>query len=296
MHDLTSVTTPARPRPAEFYTPAVRRVLRAVFAVAGIAPSAGAALAHRLFYVPRKPKPAMLRMPEARRMEMQVEGLRVAAWRAGGQGRPVLLIHGWESSTARMQPLMDALVSRGVPVIAFDQPAHGCSDGRQTDIRQICAIANLLVRDHGPLRALVGHSYGGLCAANLLRSVPVQSVVLFATPSSYQSMIDRYVGLIGLRGKCLEAFTASIHRRYAPERFDQHFDAVRNLASSSVPALILHDVDDGIVPFADAQALSQAHPHAQLVALHGLGHNRMLRDPAVVARCADFIASHQGDV
>jgi hypothetical protein len=41
-------------------------------------------------------------------------------------------------------------------------------------------------------------------------------------------------------------------------------------------------------------AIAAAWPGAELVTTEGLGHRRILRDPAVVARVTDFLAADLG--
>ena len=53
-------------------------------------------------------------------------------------------------------------------------------------------------------------------------------------------------------------------------------------------ALIVHDRSDREVPFMSAQALHRAWPGSELVATEGLGHRKLLSDPAVVERAVRF--------
>jgi pimeloyl-ACP methyl ester carboxylesterase len=73
------------------------------------------------------------------------------------------------------------------------------------------------------------------------------------------------------------------------------FDARRAAAALATPALVIHDVGDPQVPFAEGEALARAWPGARLRALHGLGHNRPLKDADVVRESLAFIAGTGGD-
>jgi pimeloyl-ACP methyl ester carboxylesterase len=50
----------------------------------------------------------------------------------------------------------------------------------------------------------------------------------------------------------------------------------------AVPTLIVHDREDRINRFADAEAYRDAIAGARLMATDGLGHTRLLRDEQVV--------------
>jgi pimeloyl-ACP methyl ester carboxylesterase len=58
------------------------------------------------------------------------------------------------------------------------------------------------------------------------------------------------------------------------------------------PLLVVHDRDDTQTPFALSAELAERNTHVELVAVNGLGHNRVLRDPRVVRTVADFATRH----
>ncbi len=55
------------------------------------------------------------------------------------------------------------------------------------------------------------------------------------------------------------------------------------------PTLVIHDRDDKEVRWEDGAAIAGAWPGAQLATTSGLGHRRILQDPVVIRRIADFI-------
>jgi hypothetical protein len=57
------------------------------------------------------------------------------------------------------------------------------------------------------------------------------------------------------------------------------------------PMLVVHDRDDREVPFADGAAIAAVWPGARFLETSGLGHRRVLRDPAVVEAVVDFVAA-----
>ena len=77
-----------------------------------------------------------------------------------------------------------------------------------------------------------------------------------------------------------EAFLARVEARQGADVWDRlHATA---LAQNEVRALVVHDDDDQEVSITHAETLIAAWPHARLLRTHGLGHRRVLRDPAVV--------------
>jgi pimeloyl-ACP methyl ester carboxylesterase len=57
------------------------------------------------------------------------------------------------------------------------------------------------------------------------------------------------------------------------------------------PLLLVHDRQDAETGRSDSQAIARAWPGARLVTTSGLGHRRILRDPAVVAEVTGFVGS-----
>jgi pimeloyl-ACP methyl ester carboxylesterase len=56
------------------------------------------------------------------------------------------------------------------------------------------------------------------------------------------------------------------------------------------PTLIIHDQDDNSTPSSDGAAIAAAWAGARLQLTTGLGHQRLLSSPEVVADVADFVA------
>lgn len=65
------------------------------------------------------------------------------------------------------------------------------------------------------------------------------------------------------------------------------------LAAGLPPLLLVHDRDDKEVDTPDTEDLAAAWPGSTVVRTTGLGHRRILRDPAVVARVLDFLTRTQ---
>ena len=68
-----------------------------------------------------------------------------------------------------------------------------------------------------------------------------------------------------------------------PEQF-----SLRGVAIDA-PVLIVHDKGDRPNPFRHGQALADAWPNAELMATEGLGHRKVLANPAVSARIRTFL-------
>jgi len=92
----------------------------------------------------------------------------------GGEGEPLLLLHGLAGSTGNWVELLPDLVQR-YRVIALDLPGHGGSGPlpRRPSTTDFAAVAAAVLEaeESGPA-VVAGHSFGGLVALRLAHSRP----------------------------------------------------------------------------------------------------------------------------
>src|SRR3954454_2459082 len=147
------------------------------------------AWAERLFLTPPRAADAAasaLDLIDARSGYIVHKGRHIMTWRWGAPDAPaVLLAHGWGGHAAQMRSFVFPLLSAGYRVIAYDQPAHGVSEGRLTGLPDFADVLSTLVAVHGNVKAIVAHSLGGAAAALALaaKRIQVEKIVLISPPS-----------------------------------------------------------------------------------------------------------------
>ena len=57
------------------------------------------------------------------------------------------------------------------------------------------------------------------------------------------------------------------------------------------PTLIIHDVDDRIIPIDHGYTLVNRFQNGRLIRTQGLGHKRILKDPEVVQQITEFLSN-----
>lgn len=211
----------------------------------------------------------------------------LAGLRWGDRGPRILAVHGWEGRASQFRGLGERLAARGYQLIAIDAPAHGRSAGAEANP---IVFADALVEaaaEIGPLHAVVGHSMGG--AAALLaqsRGLRVARSVAIAAPAALSDVLKRMSRHVGLPARAAKRFFAQM-QRHAGEPVEG-ID-VTALAAVHGAALVVHDRDDLVIPFADGERIARTL-QAELVETHGLGHKGVLRADAVLDRIAIFLA------
>ena len=242
------------------------------------------------FLTPRPPRaPAPDFLSGAERLQIDTPAGRVALQRLG-QGPAVLLLHGWEGQAADLAAFASPLLAAGFQVLAMDLPAHGDSEGRQTNIPHSARALQAVGAALGPLHAVIAHSVGSAVLAEALHAgMTVGRAVLIAAPAHYESYARQVGTLAGLDAAGIARLLALLRE---PLGIDIHEVSLpRRAASLTQPALFMHSADDRIVAITDSEASAAAWPGARHLRLDGLGHRRILQEPAVVAEALQFISS-----
>jgi pimeloyl-ACP methyl ester carboxylesterase len=115
-------------------------------------------------------------------------------------------------------------------------------------------------------------------------------VVMLAPMASPRSYAGQFAAWLGLGERTLQRMIVRVERRIgAPMR---HFDVPAiSRAVAMPPTLIVHDRDDTTIPVSDGAAIAAAWPTTRLIVTDGLGHRRIMRDPAVIAEVVDFVTA-----
>jgi pimeloyl-ACP methyl ester carboxylesterase len=271
----------------------LQTMIRAYFGIASrLLPGMARRQAERWFTKP--PRYAGRRThPVAARRETVVAGNhRIAVWQAGPSMAPaVLLSHGWGGSSVQMGSFVAPLLARGYRAVWFDQPGHGESGHSAVGLPDFVRAVAALAETHGPFEAAIGHSLGAAALALALRrGLALERAVLVASPASMNEHAHNFARLLGITPHIREAMRRHLEQRYSV-RFAE-IDRIEELKDLRLPALFVHDSADTEVPFEHTLRLSGHMPGARLLKTHGLGHYRILRDPAVVRTIVGFVSGN----
>ncbi len=207
----------------------------------------------------------------------------------------VLVLHGWRSRTEYMRALIEAYRDAGFRVLSLDLPGHGASSGRRLTMVSAVRAASVVAEWFGPFVAVVGHSFGGAVAFNAVAGsidgiapVAASKLVLIAAPSSMPHLFRDFGRFLNLGPRTQSAVAEEV-RRIAGRPLNE-FDGSQLLAATPVPTLVLHAPDDREVVAEHAELFALAGNHVRLHWAPGLGHRRILSDPAIVAESLAFVA------
>lgn len=262
-------------------------------ATALLAPDLAGAWAERLFLTPPAPKfpeSEFFDLIDARSSFVEHRGRQLATWRWGPRGAPaVLLAHGWGGRATQMRAFVFHLAGAGFRVIAYDQPAHGLSEGRFTALPDFADALKTVAHHHGNVRAVIGHSLGATAAAlAMTQGLPIERVVLVSPPSDVVGYSRRFARWHWIPEAVRRSMQQAIEERFGTRWAD--LEVGRFAQRLEAPALVIHDRDDRMVPAWQGARMARAWPGARLHLTQGLGHSRILEDENVIRSAVDFIA------
>ncbi len=225
-----------------------------------------------------------------RRATIDMGAQALAAWHFGDDDAPrVLLVHGWGGYAGQFAHWVPAVLAHGLSVTLFDMPGHGESGGRAGRVDEFMAAIET-VRDSVPdVVAVVAHSMGGAASVQVMREWPgLTRAVVIAAPASLAHHVRHLSARVGL-GRAAHA--SFVERLEASHRPVAELDDLSDMPRETTKALFIHDRDDAEVDFAHLARFEARWPGCDTLITEGLGHYRVLSDPAVIAHAAQFIAT-----
>jgi pimeloyl-ACP methyl ester carboxylesterase len=227
-------------------------------------------------------------------VEAQGHAVRGLVW---GEGpRTVYLVHGWGGRGTQFGALVAPLLETGHRVVMFDGPSHGDSDagpagpGRTHGVELAKALDAVFCR-FGPAEAVVAHSMGTISTYLAMRYgwLGAQRLVFVAPMVESESLFDQFQRALGFGPRVRAAFDRAVDEfiGVGVREFDARVQA-RHVEPR--PTLVVTDRGDRQTAYADVVSFAES-VGAPLVTTEGLGHRKILRDPTVVERVVEFVAS-----
>ncbi len=214
--------------------------------------------------------------------------LAVTTW---GNGPGVLLMHGWGGAQAQMTGFADPLLFAGYRVVAYDQPAHGDSDGRITNLLEIAPSMDLIAQREGPFHAILAHSFGTLITSYALvrRNFPPPArLVYFGGFNQLLESLPRFQALAGLSDEIMYGFRQMLYEKFGQDLLE----SITNEGLTPhihIPALMFHDKADNVTPVEDSRAIAEVWQHAQYIETEGLGHRGALQSKPIHEQVVKFL-------
>lgn len=230
------------------------------------------------------------RVPYVAPINGTIGEIAITTW--GDANRPaVLLMHGWGGARAQMTGFVDPLLFAGYRVAAYDQPAHGESDGKMTNILEITPTMDLIREKEGEFDAIIAHSFGTLITSYALtaRSFPPPSkLVYFGAFNRLLDSLPRFQVLASLPDEIIDGLRNMIYENFGRDMLDAIVNETM-VPHIDIPTLMFHDKTDNVTPVDDSRAIANAWKSAQLIETSGLGHRGALQSKEIHEMVIQFL-------
>ncbi|RYG01825.1 MAG: alpha/beta fold hydrolase, partial [Chitinophagaceae bacterium] len=259
-----------------------------------VSPKKAAKFAFRLFSTPLL-RPAVAIDPIFEKGELlsfQQNGEIVSGFRWNHPAkRKVLIVHGFESNSAKFSEYIKRFVNLDFEVLAFDAPAHGNSGAKRVLLPDYVQMLTTVIGKYGPIENFIAHSFGGLSLMMTLESIINDEdfrLALIAPATETTSAIDRFFNMFGLGSDVRKEFDAIILAKAGHPV--SYYSIRRSMTLTKANILWIHDDTDNVTPIADALRVKEdSHPNMEFITTTGLGHRRIYRDENVVNTVVKFI-------
>lgn len=233
-------------------------------------------------------------------------------YRVFGEGRPMLILHGWKSNSERWQKTAELLAAANVQAIIPDLPGFGKSqeplsawslDAYVQWLADFCAQVPEL-KDHF---YLAGHSFGGALAAKFAIKYPqkVQKVFLISAACVRQVKISKKMWWRASKVVKLFSFVPgySIFRKgfykYILRKTDYlqvdgvmkgiylkgiSEDLSHKINFLKVPVVIIWGGKDTSTPIDQARFINHKIYNSKLIIIPGAGHSLQMEAPELLAQ------------
>lgn len=269
------------------------KVARFAFAtLSRISPGAAAVVIEQLASRPKSfaaPEREREVLATGRRHTIRTTVCDIAAWE-WGTGPTVHLVHGWQGRGGQLCAMVEPLVAAGFRVLMWDGPAHGQSGLKRASAPEFATVIRDITREEGQPYAVIAHSMGTI--ASTLASwegYAPQRRVYIGTAHAPEKPLRMLEQVMGFSPEAIDRYAQRVVAR-SPIAMDWSY-----VREGGVPAemhdalLMIHDRGDREAALDSVAKLQRLRPDAEVMLTNGLGHNRILRDPAVVKAAVDFL-------
>ncbi|APG59389.1 alpha/beta fold hydrolase [Christiangramia salexigens] len=214
----------------------------------------------------------------------------IKVYEYGSTNKKVLLVHGWSGRGTQLSKIAKELKANGFSTLSFDAPAHGDAPGKISMMPFFIKSIHFLDEKYGPFEAVIGHSLGGMSSLRAIKDgLSTKSLVIIGTANSVTKITRDFAENMKMNHK-----VAGKMKAYLDSKFGQDMDDYSGAVSAlevPTPSLVIHDEHDVDVNIKDAYEIDSALKNSELYITRGLGHRRILGDPAVINKITTFITA-----
>lgn len=230
---------------------------------------------------------------------MIIKGLKIN-YKTLGEGRPLLILHGWGSRGANWMKVVETLAENGIRVIIPDLPGFGQSDKPSTawNLDDYCDFVEEFVKTLDLEKFyLLGHSFGGSLAIKFSLQHPEKVVKLSLVSAACirkKTFKNKFFKFLSKFLKIKTPFLRKVFYRKSDYLStegvmrDTYLKVIAEdlsgvLSQVQVPTTIIWGEKDNITLLNDAKIINQKIKDSKLEIIPNVGHDLNLKAPEKLA-------------
>lgn len=276
--------------------PGILKLMRLAFKLlTPLLPGTMSRYAYNLWLTPPRPNPPDREVPymnSAKSSTITIEGQNIKVW-TWGMGPTVLFVHGWGGRGTQVSCFVDDLVKAGFQVVGVDLPAHGKSDGKQTNALFMAKALKEVVKQIDNLHSVITHSFGAVIfGLDYDEKRPLQNIVMICPPATMNTAFNQFSSMLQLPKIIIDYIVKTMKQNFGNDILDR-VSLAKMSKEILQPTLVIHDTEDDVVPFNDGKEIASIIRHGVFYETSGLGHRKILYDQGIVTRTVQFITSNK---
>ena len=218
----------------------------------------------------------------------EVDGYPIKSYIWKGEKAGVLFLHGWRSNAARWKYLITQMQDLNIDLIAVDAPGHGESKYPAFTPPNYAKVINPLIQKYKP-KIIIAHSVGGYVALFHHAKFKPKGIkyVLMAPTFDIMLPITEMFKVLKLNIKTQKKYIENVENNIGGDISTIRSD--RLIQEEQLEGLLIHDVNDKILPYQDSIKLDKIAPGLKYHQIESTGH-RMQND-VVEKIIVDYVKS-----
>jgi len=206
-----------------------------------------------------------------------------------GAGKKVLVLHDWGGAAAQVSSIVKPLVQAGYQVIAPDTLAHGAASGKYTDINEMLKVIMDIGRHHDNIEAIIAHGWSAIATVMAISDgLKCNHLIVSNTATSIEFYLHRFAKLFSATRETMGRISATMNS--VLNRSLKDFSISNTASGLGQPALIVHDMQNLIIPYSEAIALEKMWPGCELHLTKNLGSDGVFTDSAAIGAMTDYLS------
>lgn len=216
-----------------------------------------------------------------------------------GEGKTIILAHGWGSRASHMSFIGRALATSGFKVVMFDAPAHssiGNPDLKtKSNMFEFCRALHTIIKNFEPVFGVIGHSLGAISTVFTAAGykalsnykISADKFVLVSLPGCVDLLLHQFCKLHGLNDENYHELKINLEKEFNFSVDEYSVPLAVNTIVGNI--LFIHDEEDEQMPIENVFHIKDALPASEILITKGYGHDKILMNRQMIRSVVEFM-------